>query len=50
MDKAEKKRVEPTNTKPENGLTSEMRSLFIKLDKKREEMDLAHPSEGIVFR
>ena len=49
MSKEERKQVEPTNNKPENGLTADMRALFLRLDSQREELDLAHPSEGIVF-
>ena len=49
MDKGERRKVEPTNKNPENGLSKEMKELFLQLDKRREEFELAHPEEGIVY-
>jgi hypothetical protein len=48
-DKKARKALEPTNSKPENGITPAMRALLEALDAKREKVDLAHPLEGLVF-
>jgi hypothetical protein len=47
MSKAEKKKVEPTNSKPQN-VPQEMKEILLALDAQRER-DLSHPDEGLVF-
>lgn len=47
MSKSEKKKMEPTNGKPQN-VPAEMKKILLGLDLQREK-DLEHPDEGLVF-